>query len=70
MLKRTVSKETAPVSIHDIFFSFVNKKTALQRNKLERLSHPSILILTPVLGAQRNRLDGAIPQASTTCFQS
>ena len=37
------------------FFLFVNKKTALQLGKLEKLSHPSISILTPVLGAQKNR---------------
>ena len=68
MPKRTVSKETAPMSIHDIF-PFVNIKTAqFQRNHLdfkyptdqtmclilEKLSNPSILIF--VLGAQKNRL--------------
>ena len=68
MLKTTVSKETAPVSIHDIFFSFVNKKTALQLSKLEILFHPSISILIPVLGAQRNRLDEPPPPSIHNMF--
>ena len=66
MLKTTVSKETAPVSI--TFFSFVKKKTALQLSKPEKLSHPSILILIPVLGAQRSRLDAAIPPSIHNMF--
>ena len=42
------------------FFSIVNKKTALQLGKLEKLSHQLSSILTPVLGAQKNRLNEAI----------
>ena len=42
------------------FFSIVNKKTALQLGKLEKLSHQLISILTPVLGAKKNRLNKAI----------
>ena len=68
MLKSTVSKEMALVSIHDIF-SIVNKKTALQLGKLEKLwSHPSISILTPVLGAQKNHLNEVIPQSIHNMF--
>ena len=48
MLKRTVSKETASMSIHDIFFIVFHKKPALQLGKLEKQFHPSISILTPV----------------------
>ena len=55
------------MSIHDIF-SIVNKKTALQLGKLEKLSHPSISILTPVLGAQKNRLNEAIPLSIHNMF--
>ena len=50
------------------FFSFVNKKTALQLSKLEKLSHPSISILIHVLDAQRNRLDEAIPPSIHNMF--
>ena len=67
MLKSTVSKEMALVSIHDIF-SIVNKKTALQLGKLEKLSHPSVSILTPVLGAQKNHLNEAIPLSIHNMF--
>ena len=51
------------------FFSIVNKKTALQLGKLEKLwSHPSISILTPVLGAQKNHLNEVIPLSIHNMF--
>ena len=50
------------------FFSIVNKKTTLQLGKLEKLSHPSISILTPVLGAQKNHLNEVIPLSIHNMF--
>ena len=55
------------MSIHDNY-SIENKKTALQLGKLEIPSHPSISILTPVLGAQKNRLNEAIPLSIYNMF--
>ena len=67
MLKSAVSKEMALVSTHGIF-SIVNKKIALQLGKLEKPSHQSISILTLCLGAQKNRLNEAIPLSIHNMF--
>ena len=50
------------------FFSIVSKKIALQLGKLEKPSHQSISILTLCLGAQKNRLNEAIPLSIHNMF--
>ena len=50
------------------FFSIVNKKTALQLGKLEKLSHQLISILTLFWVLKRTVLMRRSSWASTTCF--
>ena len=45
------------MSIHDMF-PFENNKTDFELDKLEKLSHPTILTL--IVGAQKNHLTEAI----------